>query len=115
MFIPGIFDSLGHCPPKVFLFISYPITAQNPDDVDMVLVTRTYEFTKYVLVANIAAWPAAYFALDKWLQNFAYRTNINIIAFILCCAIAVIIAMLTVSFQALRVARANPVESLRNE
>jgi len=75
----------------------------------------TKEFTQWVLIANIIAWPVAYFAMNKWLQNFAYRINIGWWIFVLAGGIALIIALLTVSWQAIRAALANPVESLRYE
>lgn len=79
----------------------------------VLLLTR--EFTKWVLIANLAAWPAAYLLAKSWLQNFAYRMNIRIDIFILSGLLAFGIALLTVSFQAVMAATANPVESLRDE
>lgn len=73
------------------------------------------EFTKWVIVANVIAWPVAYYALRRWLQNFAYRTTIGLWTFVLAAALAFVIALLTVSFQAVKAALANPVESLRYE
>ena len=73
------------------------------------------EFFVLVLLANIISWPVAYYAMYKWLQGFAYRTNIGIFTFILSAALALIIALLTVSYQAIKAALANPVDSLRYE
>jgi putative ABC transport system permease protein len=73
------------------------------------------EFTKWVLVANFIAWPLAYLAMNKWLQNFAYRINIGLGAFVLSAWLALLIALLTVGFQSIRAARANPVDALRYE
>ncbi len=73
------------------------------------------QFAKWVLIANIIAWPLAYLIMDKWLQNFAYRTNISIWIFIASGAVALLIALLTVSSQAIKAATANPVKSLRYE
>lgn len=73
------------------------------------------ETTKWVLFANIIAWPAAYFAMDKWLQNFAYRINIGIETFILSGSLALIIALLTVSYQSVKASAANPVDALKYE
>jgi putative ABC transport system permease protein len=73
------------------------------------------EFTKWVLVANIIAWPIAYLAMNRWLQNFAYRINIGLGTFVLAALLALIIALLTVSYQAVRAARSNPVDALRYE
>lgn len=73
------------------------------------------EFLKWILLSNIIAWPLAYFAMNKWLQNFAYRMNLNVWIFILSGLAALAIALLTVSYQSIKAAMANPVESLRYE
>jgi putative ABC transport system permease protein len=73
------------------------------------------EFIRWILVANIIAWPMAYFAVHRWLQNFAYRTNIGLEIFILSAVLALLIALFTVSFQAVKAATSNPVDSLRYE
>ncbi len=73
------------------------------------------EFTQWVLLANIVAWPIAYYTMNKWLQNFAYRINMGWWMFVLAGGIAFVIALLTVSWQAIRAATANPVEALRYE
>lgn len=73
------------------------------------------EFTKWVIVANIIAWPVAYFIINKWLQGFAYRTNLDILIFGLSAAIAFLIAVMTVSYQTIKAAVTNPVNSLRYE
>ena len=73
------------------------------------------QFTKWVLIANIFAWPAAYFVMNQWLRSFAYRINIGIWVFLLSGMLAAGIALFTVSFQALKAARANPIDSLRYE
>jgi putative ABC transport system permease protein len=75
----------------------------------------TEEFSRWVLFANIIAWPVAYFAMRKWLQGFAYRTSIGFLTFVWSALIALSIALLTVSYQALKAAKANPVKSLRYE
>ncbi len=73
------------------------------------------DFLKLVLIANLIAWPIAYYAMNQWLQSFAYRINLGISTFILSGLIALLIALLTVSYQAIKAARANPVEALRYE
>jgi putative ABC transport system permease protein len=73
------------------------------------------DFVKLVLLANIFAWPLAYFAMNKWLQDFAYRIDIGWWIFALAGGMALVIALLTVSFQAIKAALANPVEALRYE
>lgn len=73
------------------------------------------EFTKWIIVANFIAWPIAYYFMHRWLQNFAYRINIGWWIFFLAGAIALVIALLTVSYKAIHAALANPVEALRYE
>jgi putative ABC transport system permease protein len=73
------------------------------------------EFTKWVIVANFIAWPIAYYAMNRWLQNFAYRISISVWIFILSTALALFIAFFTISFQVVKAAVINPVESLRYE
>jgi len=73
------------------------------------------EFFILVLVSNAVAIPAAYFLMKNWLQSYAYRTNLNGVVFLAAMAIALTIALMTVSFQAVRAALANPADSLRYE
>jgi len=73
------------------------------------------DFLKPVLVANAIAWPLAYAAADLWLQNFAYRVGIEVWPFLMGSVLAFMIALLTVSFQSVKAALANPVEALRYE
>jgi len=80
-----------------------------------VMVLLTKEFVRLVAVANIIAWPLAYFAMNKWLQNFAYRVPLSIWIFLLSGLAALVIALLTVSYQTVKAATANPVDSLRYE
>jgi putative ABC transport system permease protein len=67
------------------------------------------------LLANLIAWPVAYFIMKKWLEDFAYRIDINALPFLVGAVVALLIAMLTVSFQTIKAALANPVEALRYE
>ncbi len=69
----------------------------------------------WVAIAFVIATPIAYFAMDKWLQNFAYRTQLSWWVFALAGVLALVIALLTVSWQSWLAARRNPVESLRYE
>ena len=73
------------------------------------------DFLKYVLVATIIAWPLAWFAVHKWLQDYAYRVDISWWIFVVAGLIACLIALGTISFQAIKAATANPVTSLRSE
>ncbi|HZZ75570.1 MAG TPA: FtsX-like permease family protein, partial [Puia sp.] len=73
------------------------------------------DFLKLIGIAVIIASPIAWFVMNKWLQSFAYRTNIGWEVFAVTTFIALFIALLTISFQAIRAAVANPVTSLRSE
>jgi putative ABC transport system permease protein len=73
------------------------------------------EFLKLVVIALLIASPLSFFLMDRWLENFAYRIDISWWMFLLAGAIAIFIAMATVSFQAIKAALANPVQSLRSE
>lgn len=73
------------------------------------------EFLKWVLIANIIAWPVAYYVMNNWLKDFAYKININLWIFLLSGIIALAIALLTVSSHAIKAAIANPIKSLRYE
>ncbi|UCE20975.1 MAG: ABC transporter permease, partial [Candidatus Aminicenantes bacterium] len=80
-----------------------------------IVILLSKGFAKWVLLANIIAWPIAYLAVNKWLQNFAYRTNITIGILIFSGILALFTALLTVSTQTIKAATANPVDSLRYE
>jgi len=84
-------------------------------NVPNILLLLIKEFTRFVFLANIIAWPVAYFAMNKWLQNFAYRIHIGVWIFVVSAAAALSIALLTVSYQSIKAATANPVDSLRYE
>ncbi len=73
------------------------------------------DFVKWILVSNIIAWPVAYFAMNKWLESFAYRIEAGIWLFLLSGMIALSIALFSVSYLTLKVATSNPVDSLRYE
>jgi putative ABC transport system permease protein len=73
------------------------------------------EFSKWILSANFIAWPIAWIVLSKWLQNFAYQINISWLTFVFSGTLALVIALLTVSYQAFRSANINPVKTLRYE
>lgn len=80
-----------------------------------ILLVLSSGFVKLVLIANLLAWPIAWYAMHKWLENFAYRVDIGWWVFALAGGLALLIALLTVSTQAIRAALANPVDSLRYE
>jgi putative ABC transport system permease protein len=80
-----------------------------------IFMMLSLEFTKVILFSIIIACPIAWFAVHKWLQSFAYHTGISWWIFALAIMITIVIAFGTVTWQALRTARINPVESLRYE
>lgn len=73
------------------------------------------EFSIWIIIANLLAWPAAYYFMKDWLQNYPYRIDIQVWPFILGFAITLVVALLTVMVHTLRVAHSNPVNSLRYE
>ncbi|QMU26711.1 ABC transporter permease [Adhaeribacter radiodurans] len=73
------------------------------------------DFLKLVLVANVLAWPLAYWGMQTWLQNYSFRIPISAWLFVVPTLLVLGLALLTVSFQAIKAAIANPVEALRNE
>jgi len=83
--------------------------------VSRIVMLLSKDLTKLVLLANIIAWPVAWFFLNRWLQSFLYRTHINLDIFIIAGAITLIIALFTVSYQSVKAALANPADSLRYE
>jgi putative ABC transport system permease protein len=73
------------------------------------------DFAVLILVGFLIAVPISYYFMTQWLTNFIYRTNIDILSYALSLALVLIIVSLTISYQAFRAARANPVNSLRSE
>ena len=79
--------------------------------VSNIVVLFSKEFSKWVLLANLIGWPIAYFVMTKWLANFAYRTGLNLWTFFLAGALALSIALITVSYHSLKAAIADPVQA----
>jgi putative ABC transport system permease protein len=80
-----------------------------------IVVLLSRDFTLWVLAANVIAWPVGWWFMHRWLQNFAYRTSVNLSSFVAAAVLALAIAWLTVSLQMLKTARSNPVDALRYE
>ncbi|MFC2084925.1 ABC transporter permease, partial [Bacteroidota bacterium] len=80
-----------------------------------ILLLLVKEFLKWVVIANIIAWPLAYYGMNNWLQDFQYRISLGWEIFIISGIIAAVIAIITVSSQVIRAAAANPADSLRYE
>ena len=73
------------------------------------------DIIRWVLFTNLIAWPVAYFVMKNWLQNYPYKVDINLGYFILASLISLLIAWITISFQAIKAARTNPVDAIRYE
>lgn len=81
-----------------------------------IITMLSNEFLKLVLLANLFAWPLAYFAMDMWLrESFAYHINIGLWSFIICGVITLIIALLTIGYQSIKAAISNPIDALKYE
>jgi len=83
--------------------------------VSSVTVMLSKEFLKWVVLANLIAWPVSWFAMNTWLRNFAYRTSVEWWVFILAGALAFGIALVTISFRTVRASTSNPANALRYE
>ncbi len=83
--------------------------------IQKIFLLLSKEFILLVLLANLLAWPLAFFGIRKWLESFAYSIDINLFPFLLAAVLSVIIALATLTYHALRAAFINPVESLQYE
>jgi len=84
-------------------------------DTSGIVALLSKDFLKLVLVAALIAFPIAWFAMHNWLKDFAYRVSINAWIFVIAGLSALAIALITVSFQAIKAAMSNPVKALRSE
>ena len=80
-----------------------------------ILILLSKDFLKLVVIANLMAWPLAWWGMQQWLQDYAYRIGIGWWVFVLAGLAALLIALLTIGFQAIRTAWTNPVNALRSE
>jgi len=83
--------------------------------VSHIVILLSKEFSRWILLANLIAWPIGWYAMSKWLQNFAYRTGLNPLLFIFAGLLSLMVAALPVGYQAVKAAVADPVDSLRYE
>ena len=122
----GIFSVLALFIASMGLFgLSSFITEQRTKEIGVrkvmgstvsnILLLLNKQFTKWILVANLIAWPVAWYFMNDWLQNFAYRIDLSLLPFILVGIGSVLLAALTVSYQTFRAATVNPARSLRYE
>jgi putative ABC transport system permease protein len=87
----------------------------NGASVENIVQLFIKEFSMNVLIANLIAWPAAYFFMDNWLNNFPYRINVELWIFGAALIISLLIAVLTVSYNTIKAANTNPAYTLRDE
>ena len=80
-----------------------------------IILMLTKEFTKWVFLACVIALPLAYYAMNQWLENFAYRTSISLGIFVVSALMAALISVFTISYQSIKAALSNPIDSLRYE
>ncbi len=80
-----------------------------------ILLLLSKDCVRWILLANAVAWPLAWYAMNRWLENFAYRIDINLSVFAQAGFAVLAVALLTVSFQAVKAACANPIDALKNE
>ena len=80
-----------------------------------VVVMLSRDFAKWIVLANVAAWPLAYLVVQRWLNDFAYRIDLGIDIFFLSGLLVIVVALLTMSFQSIRAALTNPAGVLKYE
>jgi ABC-type antimicrobial peptide transport system permease subunit len=83
--------------------------------IPQIVTLLTKDFMKLVVISTVISSPVAYYVINQWLSGFAYRIDIEWWVFLIAGTIAVVIALFTVSFQAVKTALMNPVKSLRSE
>jgi len=83
--------------------------------VSRIIFLLTREFAKWVLIANVIAWPVAFYAMRSWLNDYLYRIKIGVVIFVISGLVALAIALMTVIYQAVKAAVANPADSLKYE
>ncbi len=83
--------------------------------VTQIVVMMSTEFVRLVLIAFVIAVPVAYYGMSKWLEGFAYKISIGWLVFVMAGLVALAIALITISFESIKSAMANPIDSLRSE
>jgi putative ABC transport system permease protein len=87
----------------------------NGASITQTVMLLSYDFTKLVIISFIIACPISYYIVNKWLENFAYRTNISWWIFAITGLLSYVVAMLAIVYQSYRAASANPADTLRDE
>lgn len=125
-YLIGFFSSLAILVACMGLFglASFTITRRTKEigvrkvlgaSVGSIFVILSKDFLKLIAVASLVAWPLTYWSISQWLQNYEHRIELNLWLFILPSFLILIIALLTISFQTIKAARANPVKALKYE
>jgi putative ABC transport system permease protein len=83
--------------------------------ISSILVLFSKDFVKLVVIASLIAIPVIFFAADKWLANFAFHINLNVLIFIIPPLLLLLVTLITICLQSLKAALSNPVKSLRSE
>ncbi|MFC1898663.1 ABC transporter permease [Candidatus Cloacimonadota bacterium] len=83
--------------------------------VSQIIKILSLDFVKWVIVANVIAWPVCWYIMNNWLQKFSFHTTINIFVFLIAGILALFIALITVIFHTYRAASSNPVDALKYE
>jgi putative ABC transport system permease protein len=83
--------------------------------VNSIVLLLSKDFGKLILIAFVVSAPMAWYVVDLWLQNYTYKTDIGVAVYVMAGAMALIVALLTMSYQSIRAAKANPINSLRSE
>jgi ABC-type antimicrobial peptide transport system permease subunit len=109
----GLFGLSAHIAEQRFKEIS--VRKVLGASISGIVFSLTKDFTRWILIANGIAWPVAYIVIGSWLQSFAYRVEINLWTFAIAGMLSVFIAVITVSYQSVRAATANPLDTLRYE
>ncbi len=84
-------------------------------DVSKIVMMLSKEYVRIILISNLIGWPIAYIAMSRWLEGFAYSIDLSWYYFLVAGLMTVMVAMFTVSYQSVKAAFSNPVDSLRNE
>ena len=113
--VPADDDAGEKRAPVARRFQEVGIRKANGASIGKIIVLLNTELLKWVLLAFVVACPAAFFVMRRWLQDFAYRTEISWWIFVLAGLAAILISILTITLQIYRVARQNPVNALRYE
>jgi putative ABC transport system permease protein len=80
-----------------------------------IVMLLSKQFLRWVVIANLVAWPAAWYLMNSWLQEFAYRASVSVAVFFLAGFLSLVVAVLSVSYQSIKAALADPIECLRYE